>query len=335
MTLTKIVICITFWVGYLTNSEADVHRVSSESELYKALVTANHNQVRDSIEVTAGVYELDKRLQFTEANTKLVSASGIANDVILRGKGMRPSATTEVLLDIAAKNISVSGITLEAASHHLIQVRAEADADNFTLTNCVLRDAYQQLFKVSATKESDSPHADFGHISHCLFEYSAGIGPQYYIGGIDAHRIRNWTIANNTFKAIASPAERVAQHAIHIWNNSSNNLVISNTIIDSDRGIGFGMGNSSNQNTGGKIINNLIVHTAKHHRFADVGIILESSPHTEITNNTILMNGRYPNAIEYRFTSTHDVVISGNQVNRRITSRDGGSARLVNNKKLK
>lgn len=113
----------------------------------------------------------------------------------------------------------------------------------------------------------------------------------------------------------------MAEHAIHIWSGSENNLVEGNTIIDCDRGIGFGMGNRVNY--GGVIRNNTITHANNGHPNADVGIVLESSPDTEVYGNTILMEHAYPNAIEYRFKATRNVKIYDNVVNRRIVAKDG------------
>ena len=63
--------------------------------------------------------------------------------------------------------------------------------------------------------------------------------------------------------------------------------------------------------------------------FHDVGIGLETSPNTEVYNNTIHI--AYQNAIEYRFSATMNVQIVNNLTNRGITSRNGGQAEEVNN----
>jgi hypothetical protein len=113
-------------------------------------------------------------------------------------------------MDISSANISILGITLERSANHLIQVRGEKGADNFLLPDCILRDSFEQLLEVTSSSQEDAPYTDGSIINNCLFEYTAGVGPQYYIGGIDAHRAGNWQVSNNIFKNIARPGGRVA-----------------------------------------------------------------------------------------------------------------------------
>lgn len=305
--------------------------VNNVAQLYKAVHQANHSKGATSIVLAEGRYNITQRLSFTGSHINLTSKSGDPTLVILSGQGMKKSPSAEILIDVSGSNISLSGFTLEQSSNHLIQVRAEKNADNFSLSDCVLRDAYEQLLKVSSSPSSKA-FADNGSIKNCVFEYTGGVGPQYYIGGIDAHRSRNWTIVGNTFKNIASPSHHVAEHAIHFWRKSANITVLNNTIEDCDRGIGFGLGEDvNNQTVGGLIANNRISNTNPLHAFTDAGIIIEASPNIEISNNKIFIEGDYPNAIEYRFAATKNVVIKDNVTNKSIVSRDGGQAELSDN----
>jgi hypothetical protein len=306
-------------------------QVNNEAQLYKAVRQANRTKGPTSIVLSDGRYNITQRLNFTGSHINLTSMSGDPALVILSGKGMKKSSSVEILIDVSGSNISLSGFTLEQSANHLIQVRAEKNADNFSLSNCILRDSYEQLLKVSSSPSSKA-FANNGNIKNCLFEYSADMGPQYYIGGIDAHSSRNWTIVGNTFKNIASPSQHVAEHAIHFWRKSANITVLNNTIENCDRGIGFGLGDDiNNQTDGGLIANNRISNSNPLHQFSDAGIILEASPNIEISNNKILMEGNYPNAIEYRFTATKNIVIKDNVTNKSIVSRNGGQAELSGN----
>ncbi|MCF7980463.1 MAG: hypothetical protein K9K86_00660 [Pseudomonadales bacterium] len=313
-----------------TNCVASTITVQDTNSLQAAIQRANKGEI-DIIYLAAGFYPLTQRLRLERNGIALLGQTGRPSDVVLVGSGMVKTAMPEILIDVAASQITISGLTLKESSNHLIQVRAELGVSDFSLTNAVLQDSYEQLLKVSGQRGEAAAISLNGLIENCVFEYTDKVGPNYYIGGIDAHRVHGWRIINNTFRNIASPSKYVAQYAIHLWNNSVENIVSGNTIIDSDRGIGFGMGDLPNTHAGGLIMNNVIVHTNNNNKFSDVGISLESTPLTQISRNVIFFTHSYPNAIEYRFPATIDTLIEKNVTNRRISSRDGGSAALYNN----
>lgn len=299
-------------------------------QLYRAVDLVNKGEVNNII-IANGNYHIPNRLTILADNVTLSGAGASSESVVINGNGMTQSTYVNVIFDISGSNVKIENLTLQNVSNHLIQLRAENNADNVHLSNVRLLNSYEQMIKVSGGSGPDLPTSDNGIIENCLFEYTEGVGPQYYIGGIDAHRAHNWIVKNNTFKNIASPNQHIAEHAVHFWNFSKNNTVINNTIINSDRGIGFGMGDKAHQNEGGIIANNTIIHDNPKHPFADVGIILESSPGTVVRDNYILINHDYPNAIEYRYPATKNVKIEHNYTNRRIAARDGATATLVNN----
>jgi hypothetical protein len=329
---TLVIYFILSGLGATEKSPQIIH-VSNVSELYLAVHKANRSSSGTDIVLADGHYKINQRLKFTGSHISLKSMSGDPTSVILSGQGMKHRRTVEVLIDVSGSYISLSGFTLEQSSNHLIQVRAEKNADNFSLSNCVLRDSYEQLLKVSSSKKNDATFADNGSVKNCLFEYTADVGPQFYIGGIDAHKSRNWTVSGNTFKNIASPSQHVAEHAIHFWRKSANITVLNNTIEDCDRGIGFGLGDDlNNQTVGGLIANNSISNTNPLHQFTDAGIILEASPNIDIINNSVFIEGNYPNAIEYRFAASKNLLIKNNETNKSIASRNGGRAELSGNR---
>ena len=81
----------------------------------------------------------------------------------------------------------------------------------------------------------------------------------------------------------------------------------------------------------GLIAGNVIFHSDNGDPFGDTGIVLESNINTLVKNNTVYFEHHYPNAIEYRFSISENVTISGNRTNRAVTSRDGASAELSDN----
>lgn len=314
-----------------------VHTVANVGAFYQTLNQVTQGGGNAAIVFESGEYQLNKEITIKVPNVMLLSQLNDPKTVILNGRGMRQSGRVENLIKVNATGFLLSGITLQDTGNHLIQIAAENNADLPVIRNCVLRDSYEQMIKVSYDKDKPSSFSDSGLIEYCLFEYSAGIGPNYYIGGLDAHGIRNWVIRNNVFKDIASPTNRIAEHAIHIWNNASNNLVEGNIIIDSDRGIGFGMRKSNRHpnirysNYAGVIKHNIIFHSANDDQSADTGVVIEDSPNTVIEGNTIFLAHNYNRAIEYRYPTTNSVTIKDNKTNKAISSRNGGEADLKNN----
>lgn len=304
-------------------------RVSSVDELNTAVSNANASRGHRTIILSDGYYRLTHTLVISAPNVSVVSATDRPAQVVIAGDGMRPDARVQNLFKVSAPDFRLRGITLERSGAHLIQIAGESEASRPVIQNCILRDAFQQLLKVSWDPAHPDRRADGGLVENCLFEYTAGIGPQFYIGGIDAHAARNWTVRRNTFRNIASPGPSVAEFAIHFWSGSADNLVEKNLIINCDRGIGFGLDGSPN--TRGIIRNNFVYHTAAYHRYADVGISLIESPGSSIYNNTILVHHGYPWAIEYRFKSTRDVRIFNNLSNRPLAGRDGARGVLESN----
>ncbi|MBU3017170.1 right-handed parallel beta-helix repeat-containing protein [Paraglaciecola agarilytica] len=301
--------------------------VGSLQQLYSALEMANKSGFTKII-LANGQYFIKKTLLVKRDHISIVSRSGDPAKAILTGNGMRATPRVDNLMLVTGKHFTLQGITLEQSGNHLIQISGEHDADFPTIEHCILQDSYEQLLKVSYNKKTQVA-SDYGIVTQTIFRYTAGIGPQFYIGGIDVHGGHHWKVTKNKFENIASPSLKVAEHAVHFWNNTKNILVDKNTIINSDRGIGFGM--EGRPALGGVISNNLILHTNNYHPFADVGIIIEETENTQIVNNKIFLAHPYPNAIEYRFETTKNTIIENNLTNKPIRKRNGGNASLNSN----
>ncbi|MDG2392708.1 MAG: right-handed parallel beta-helix repeat-containing protein [Thalassotalea sp.] len=290
-----------------------------------------HCNSQQTIRLKPGHYSIYNTIQIKRNNLTIQSLSNNPNSVTIAGDSMSPDAKIGNVFRISGKNIKISGLTIEKSGYHLIQIAGESGAQSPIIENNIFRDSYQQMIKVTFGKDL-TDRVKNGIVRNNHFEYSAGIGPNWYIGGIDAHGMINWQVTHNYFRNIASPKQQVAEHAIHIWNQSADNLVANNTIINCDRGIGFGMGKRGN--AGGKISKNNIYHKDNNHLFSDVGISIESSPGTLIENNLIILEHGYPSAIEYRFAQTTDVKIKDNRSNKPIQKRNSAKARLTNNQLL-
>lgn len=304
--------------------------VATVAELQNAITSANSTGGNVTILLQDGTYTLPDTLYVNAPHITIGSVSGVRENVVIQGDAMSATAVVKMIFRVDGSYFTARNITMQRVGWHDIQVVGNDDIDNTTITNCIFRDAYQQLLKITNNPADPNVTGDNGLVENCLFEYTAGIGPEYYIGGIDAHGSNNWVIRGNTFKNIISPDTAVAEHAIHIWDApSSGNLVEKNLIINCDRGIGFGLGDRGN--SGGIIRNNMIYHAAGHGSFADVPIGLETSPGTQVYNNTIYLENPYPNAIEYRFVATTGVTILNNLANKAIQLRDGASGTTAKN----
>ena len=296
----------------------DTITVSNVSELTSALEQAN--ETGDLIILLEnGTYNLNDMFWVSGNNITFRSLSGNRDNVIIQGEGMQGDVSH--IFNVVGDNFTVADMTIGWVANHAIQIQGNANADYPHIQNVRFVDTGEQMLKVSY-EEGNSNSSDGGIVEGCLFEYSAGVGPQYYIGGVDAHQSHNWVIRNNIFKDISSPDSELAEHAVHFWSDSSNNLVEKNIIIRCDRGIGFGLGDRGHQ--GGTIKNNMVYTTR------DVGIGLENASNVEVYNNTVY-TVNYMNSIEYRFSGTQGVLIINNLTNEDITSRDDGSGTVETN----
>ncbi len=302
--------------------KGNIITVSSVKELRDAVNTAN-SEGNITILIEDGTYYLDNILYITADNITFRSKSGNREKVILKGKWMKWSIMHIFL--VAASDFTVADLTLGWVANHGIQIQWEHNADRPLIHNVHIIDTGEQMIKWSYSKDKEV-YSDDGVVECSLLEYSAWIGPQYYIWWIDIHHGINWIVQDNIFRGIRSPESRWAEHAIHFWSNSKWTIVQRNKIINCDRWIWFGLGSSPH--IGGIIKNNLIYHNTTKW---DVGIGLETASWVKVYNNTIFQEQDYPNAIEYRFTPTNNVDIINNLTNKKIISRDGASANLENN----
>lgn len=284
-----------------------------------AINQANSNGGNTTILIADGSYQIASTSWYpyvTASNMVFRSQSGNRDNVILHGSGNASvSPDTEIGIYAVGDNITIADLTIREVGNHAIAVTG----DSLFVHNVKIQDTYEQMIKGNSSGNG----ADDGIVQCSYFEYTSGIGPNWYIGGLDIHEGDNWIVRDNFFQDIASPHTTLAEHAIHFWDNSSNNLVERNRILNCDRGIGFGLGSSGNM--GGIVRNNMIYNNGQD-SYDDVGIGLETSPNTQVYHNTVLVE--YQNAIEYRFSATTNVVIENNLSNKPITARNGALANV-------
>jgi Right handed beta helix region len=307
-----------------------VINVSTAAGLQSAVSAANAAGGNRIILLADGTYTVTSTLNITAPNVTVAGQPGHRASVIIQGDAMSATASIGNVIRADASNFTLHDVTVQRSGWHAIQVVGEDSAQSPVIRDCILRDTYEQLLKVSQDPTKPNVDSNNGLVENCIFEYTAGIGPEYYIGGIDAHGSQNWVVRGNTFMNIISPNTTVAEFAVHFWDlPSANNLVEKNTIVNCDRGVGFGL--DGRGNSGGIIRNNMIYHDANDGQFADSAISLTDSPNSQVYNNTILMLDSFPWAIDYRYSDTTGVLIENNATNLPIVARDGATGTVGSN----
>lgn len=299
--------------------------VKTVAELRDALNQANANNGNMYIFLQKGTYTLTNNLPYIGPNAKNLTIRGEGNNrdqVIIRGQGMNGNVSH--IFNVAASNFTLADMTIGWVFYHPIQIHGESNADSSLIHNVKIIDGNEQFIKISGS--ANEVHAsDGGIIECCHFEFSAGIGNQYYTGGVDGHHCNNWIVRNNVFKHIKSPDSNLAEHAVHFWSNSRDIITENNWIINCDRGIGYGLSDDPSRGNSYGIIRNNFIHTSR-----DVGIGIERSPGVKVYNNTVWTDN-YTNSIEYRFAGTIQTHIANNLTNKNIRQRDNAQATLENN----
>jgi PKD repeat protein len=288
-----------------------------------------------TIVIQPGVYRLTSELRIRNnvTNVGIRGATNNRDDVVLLGSGMSTPGVNIVISVENAQDVLIANLSIGEAFYHPIQLHGEFHADRVHVYNVRLFDAGQQFLK--STVDFQNPDGtDDVRVEYSLIEYTS-IGTSHgYTEGIDVHHGANWVIQHNLFRNIHVPptAQDFYRPAILMWSGSRNTLVYRNTFIDCERAIIFGLGPQTgfaHSHSGGAIVNNFIYRTEPVH--ADAGISVWDSPNTRVLNNTVLLNGTYPNAIEYRFPGTTGVEIANNLTDAAIAMRDGAQGAVFSN----
>lgn len=287
-----------------------------------------------TILIRPGTYRLTRPLVINGVtNVSIRGATGNRNDVVILGGGMTTRGADWGFKVGNAQNVQIANLSVGQTYFHPMQLHGELGAHRVHIYNVRLFDAGQQFIKGSFNP-SNPNGVDEVTVEYSLIEYTV-IGPMSgYTQGIDAHHAHDWVIRYNLFRNIRVPpgAGMVHRPAISMWSGSRNTLVYGNTFINCERGIILGLQPQPAyqfSHFGGAVFNNFIYRTIAKH--ADAAISIWDSPHTLVFNNTIILNGTYKNAIEYRFPNTVAVQIANNLTDAAIVSRDGAKATVIGN----
>jgi hypothetical protein len=255
-----------------------------------------------TIQLADGLYSLPQTLVLRVPGVTLRSKSGNRSNVVLDGR----SAIGNVLL-VQKSNVTIADITLTRSTWHLVHVAPSGPLSGTLVHNIRGIDGGEQFIKVNPV---GTDYADNGVIRCSLLEMTpagrALVRNNCYTGGIDIHQARGWQILGNVVTGFWC-ASGLSEHAIHAWTGSRDTRVEGNVIINSARGIGFGLGQAVTGRTyadgpcggaanaghyGGTIVNNFVVANdpwlfSSSSGF-DTGIGLEQSCETAVLHNTVV-----------------------------------------------
>jgi hypothetical protein len=298
--------------------------VSTEAQLQTAM---KHLQPGATILIANGTYNLSSTLHVNNVNNITIRGASGCDDVVLIGRGMTNSNFGSVPHGIwtNSSNTVIAHLTIRDVYFHPIILNPGAQRPR--IYNVRLKNGGQQLIKGNPISAMQG--VDDGIVESSIMEFDT-TSRDYYTNGVDIITGNNWTIRDNLFRNIRAPAGQLAGPAVLMWGGSSNTLVERNLFLNSQRGIALGLQErTANDHSGGIIRNNIFFR--KPGETGDTGIYIADSPNTKVLHNTIILNGTYPNAIEYRFPDTAGVEIRFNLTDARIASRDGAKGNVANN----
>lgn len=308
----------------------------------------------DTLLLQDGTYQLNgTAIWFKKPGVTIRSASGNPDAVILDG-----GYATNEIISVVASDVTIAEITIKRAYTHPIHIMSADSGD--TLNTLVYRvtiiDAREQAIKINPGY--NSYFADSGEIACSTLRLTAEGRPHVstssggcYTGGIDAHQSRDWIIRDNIIDGFWCDTG-LSEYAIHFWTGSRDTIVERNIILNSARGIGFGLLNSGTARTysdnvcpqssgdyidhyGGIIRNNFI--TAVDTQLLstssgfDCGICMWSACEATAVHNTVYSTGSNNSSMEIRFSGTRDARVYNNLLSHSMKTRDSATGDIQGN----
>jgi len=294
----------------------------------------------DAILVADGTYPATNnpycRLE-NKSNILLRSASGNPASVVLQGYGWASKKTNDDILWIwGSSNITVAYLGFEECNDYGIKVTNTLlngrSVDNVNIRHCRFNNIGTRMIKGTG---GNLVPVQTGSIRYCNFE-NTNIPPSNwtdqgnYIAAIDMMVLRDWTIADNTFKNIKGNSGG-GRAAIFAWVECMNVTAERNVITGCDRSIAYGNPSTSTENpaqphmTNGIIRNNFIVNNV------DTGIELCWVNGVKVYQNTVLTPNDAGKGIHYLWNTLLGIHIANNIVRGMIYGDAGADVTLEGN----
>lgn len=309
----------------------NVVNVSTEPQLRNAIANVVSNQ---TIVLAPGIYNLATgggTLYFNKMlnNVIIRGATDSCDDVILVGNGMTVQGNTPygIWVGGGSNSMTIANLTIKGIYYHPIILNSTSGGvQSPHIYNVHLIDAGEQFVK---SNPSGTIGVNDGVVEYSIMEYTT-TARSNYTNGVDVHTGANWIVRNNLFRNIRAPAGQLAGPAVLMWNGSRDSMVENNLFLNVQYGIALGLnGNKSDDHIGGIVRNNFFHRSSSQN--GDVGITINNSVNTKVLHNTVILNGTYPNAIEYRFAATTGVEIRYNLADGIVKQRDGATGSVANN----
>ncbi len=301
-----------------------VVQVSTEAQLQNAMANLRPGT---TILIANGNYNLSNTLNVNNINNITIRGASGCENVVLIGTGMTNANFGSVPHGVWTNsfNTVIAHLTIRDVYYHPIILNPGAQQPRIYSVRLV--NGGQQLIKGNPTSSTEG--VNNGIVEYSILEFEK-TSRDHYTDGVDILTGNNWVIRDNLFRNIRAPAGQLAGPAILMWGGSNNTIVERNLFLNTQRGIAFGLQERTpNDHSGGIIRNNIFFR--KPGETGDTGIYIADSPNTKALHNTIILNGTYPNAIEYRFPDTTAVEIRFNLTDAPIVSRDGARASVATN----
>jgi hypothetical protein len=299
----------------------------------EALQAAVRSLVSDTtILIAPGRYRLTTTLVIGNRPLRNIAIRGETNrrdDVTLVGAGMSNPSYGDAPFGIWVGNgvdgILIANLSVTDFYFHSIILNAGTLLPH--VYNVRMADSGQQVMKVNP--DSNGHGIARGIVEYSTFEFT-GTSRDDYAKGLDVHGGSGWIVRNNLFRNIRAPGGELVGPAILLWRGTRDSLVEGNTFVNCQREIYVGAEDVTPDSHAGGIVRNNFIYRESW-VVGDVGIHVADSRGTRVLHNTVILSGTYPNAIEYRFRDTADVLIANNLTDAAIRARDGATATLQNN----
>jgi hypothetical protein len=315
---------------------ARIVSVASESALQNAMAGL---QSGDTILLADGVYNLTSTLYVNGRDNVTIRGASGCSGVVLAGKGMdNPSyGNVEVGIWSNSRNTVIAHLTIRDTFDNTVIFNGGAQSPRIYSVNLI--DSGSQFIKANPTDASNGVGVDNGIVEYCRIEYTntppaspSHSGGSGYFNGISAHTADNWTIRNNLFKNLHNhdSSSYWWNPAVLFWNHSQSTITESNTFIDCDRAIAYGLTVKDEPDHSGGIIRNNFTYIAPglfssaRKADSDAQIIVWDSPSTKVLHNTVMTNGNTNLSIEFRF-GTSGGEARNNLADAPIGTRGGGT----------